>query len=147
MWDDQIRYWIMPSGDLLDVTGRTHDSVSREEAELSMEDAIEAGWIRVTQDSRGWWNFEVQDAADPETLTLIEDFVLSPKYRQKSTEIAAAIETRDPKFIYFPIEWSDLDTMSFPEAAERSFRREARRPKGQKWYSLRGNPRGKKRRR
>ena len=144
-WDDQIRYWIRPDGELLDVTGTTHDSVSREDSGISMEDAIEQGWIRVTQDSRGWWNFEVQDAADGDTLALIEDFVLSPKYRQKSTEIAAAIETREPKFTYFPVEWSDLDTMSFAEGAERSFRREARRPKGQKWYSLRGNPRKRRR--
>ncbi len=144
---DQMRYWITPDGELIDVPD-SHRRASKRLAGLSAEDALKHGWIRVIRDDRfgGYWYFEIQNAYDDETLALIEKFVMSPENQQTGEDVAASISTIKPKAMYFPVEWKDLEDSSFREAAAKSFRRELRRREGYRWYELRGNPRRPRRR-
>lgn len=144
---DQMRYWITPDGELIDVPV-AHHHVSKERARLSVVDALKHGWIRVIRDDRfgGYWYFEIQNAYDDETLALIEDFVMSPENQQTGEDVAASISTIEPEKMYFPIEWKDLEDSSFREAAANSFRRELQRREGYRWHELKGNPRRPRRR-
>ena len=137
---DQTRYWITPDGELIDVPD-VHGRVSQRVAGLSREDALKRGWIRVIRDDRfgAYWYFEIQNAYDGRALELIGEFVLSPENQLTGDAVAASISTYEPRTGSFPVEWKDIEDMSFVEAAEKSFQRESRRPEGYRWYELRGD--------
>lgn len=143
---DELRYWITPDGELIEVPD-DHQRLLKKLTGLKKETALKRGWIRVIRDPKfsDYWYFEIQSASS-DALELIEDFLLSPENKQTGDDVAASISVIEPKAMSFPIEWKDLEEMSFGEAAEKSFLREYRRPEGYRWYELRRNPRRRSRR-
>lgn len=142
---DSMRYWISPAGELIEVPD-AHHRVSQKLVGLNAQEAIRQGWVRVIRDDNfgDYWYFEIQNTHDEEALELIGEFVLSPENQLTGDDVAASVSTFEPKTGSFPVEWKDLEDMSFVEAAKKSFQRELRRPEGYRWYELRGNPRPKR---
>lgn len=141
---ENVRYWITPDGELIDVPD-DHQRLLKRLTGLSKDEALKSGWIRVIRDDNfgAYWYFEIQSPHDGQALELIGEFVLSPENQLTGDPIAASISTIEPTTGSgsFPVEWKDLEDMPFVEAAEKSFHRELHRPKGYKWYELRGNAR------
>lgn len=144
---DLMRYWITPDGELIEVPD-DHQRLLKKLTGLNKEDALKRGWIRVIRNDNfgAYWYFEIQSAYDERALELVGEFVLSPENQLTGDRVAASISTIEPKTGSFPVEWRNLEDMSFVEAAGKSFRRESRRPEGYRWYELKGNPRRRGRR-
>lgn len=119
-----LAFWILPSGEILEVPpGMIHGDVAEREG-LNQIRALRQGWIRTTGSEEGGWNFEVWDIQRDETQNLIEDFVLA----HPSGERWINLETWIPYQMNLAVKPRDIEGESIKEAIQAKLQRKLQFP-------------------
>lgn len=126
--------WITPQGDVIGVGGaeRSHETVAANYG-LSQIGAVREGWIRVYGDAYERLYFELWDARNETTLSLIEEYLFLKWYPRVSRKEVVGFEVHRPVGGYIHFTKADLEGVNLRDLLEDLLRAEAIRQKSRGW--------------